>query len=103
MPCSRSVTAATEYGRENGMIYTMRTTIDGAGRVVVPKSIRERLQLGGGTEVDIEERDGVVEIRAAAADIEIVATPEGPVAASRGPGPVLTDEVVRQTLERLRR
>lgn len=87
----------------NGIICAMRTTIDGAGRVVVPKSIRERLQLGGGTEVDIEERNGVVEIRPAAADIEIVDTPEGPVAASRGAVSVLTDEVVRQTLERLRR
>jgi AbrB family looped-hinge helix DNA binding protein len=81
---------------------TMRTTIDAAGRVVVPKRIREHLQLSGGTEVDIEERDGVVEIRPAGGEIEVVNTPEGPVAVSKQPGRVLTDEVVRQTLERTR-
>lgn len=80
----------------------MRTTIDKAGRIVVPKPIRERLQLTGGAEVEIDEGDGIVEIRPVAGEIDLVDTPEGPVAASRQPGPALTDEVVRQTLERVR-
>lgn len=36
----------------------MRTTIDAAGRVVIPKPIRDALGLVGGTEVDVE-LDGV--------------------------------------------
>ena len=36
----------------------MKTTIDKAGRVVIPKPIREALGLSAGTEVDIEI-DGV--------------------------------------------
>jgi AbrB family looped-hinge helix DNA binding protein len=80
----------------------MRTTIDTAGRVVVPKPIRERLQLAGGSEVDIEEREGIVEIRPVVGEIDVVETPQGPVAVSREPGPALTDEVVRTTLERVR-
>lgn len=36
----------------------MRTTIDSAGRIVVPKKLRDRLGLTGGTEVVIEE-DGL--------------------------------------------
>ena len=36
----------------------MRTTIDKAGRVVVPKPIRERLGLLAGSEVDLEEFSG---------------------------------------------
>ncbi len=32
----------------------MRTTIDKAGRVVIPRSIRERIGLAGGGEVDLE-------------------------------------------------
>jgi AbrB family looped-hinge helix DNA binding protein len=36
----------------------MRTTIDKAGRVVIPKPIREALGLAAGTEVDIQI-DGV--------------------------------------------
>ena len=80
----------------------MRTTIDGAGRVVVPKSIRDRLQLAGGSEVEIVERGGAVEIRPVAGEIEVVDTPEGPVAVARQEGPVLTNEVVRQTLDGFR-
>jgi AbrB family looped-hinge helix DNA binding protein len=40
------------------ILNTMRTTIDKAGRVVVPKPIRERLGLLAGAEVDVEEFGG---------------------------------------------
>lgn len=33
----------------------MRTTIDGAGRIVVPKKLRDRLGLVAGTEIEISE------------------------------------------------
>ena len=81
---------------------TMRTTIDAAGRVVVPKAIRDRLQLAGGSELDIEERDGLIEIRPVTDQITVVQTREGPVALAPGAGPPLTDDVVRRTLERVR-
>ncbi|MEO6120554.1 MAG: AbrB/MazE/SpoVT family DNA-binding domain-containing protein, partial [Acidimicrobiales bacterium] len=41
----------------------MRTTIDGAGRVVVPKAIRDSLGLTAGQPLEIIERDGVAELR----------------------------------------
>lgn len=81
----------------------MRTTIDGAGRLVVPKAIRDRLLPGGRGEVDVEERDGIIEVRPVSPAIRVVDTPEGPVAESTEPMPVLTDELVRDTLERVRR
>ena len=71
--------------------------------MVVPKALRERLHLTAGAAVEIDEHDGVVEIQPIPADIEIVQTPEGPVAATNDPRAVLTDEVVRQTLEDMRR
>ncbi|MGH9293493.1 MAG: AbrB/MazE/SpoVT family DNA-binding domain-containing protein [Acidimicrobiales bacterium] len=80
----------------------MKTTIDGVGRVVVPKLIRERLQLVGRVEIDIEERDGAVVLRPVDGEVQIVQTPEGPVVASTQLSPVLTDKDVRQTLERAR-
>ena len=40
----------------------MKTTIDRAGRVVIPKTLRERAGLQPGSELDINLRDGVLEI-----------------------------------------
>lgn len=81
----------------------MRTTIDRLGRVVVPKPIRDRLQLRGGEALEVEEREGVIELRLAPTAVDIVATREGPVAKPLESLPPLTDEVVRDTLERVRR
>jgi AbrB family looped-hinge helix DNA binding protein len=81
----------------------MRTTIDRLGRVVVPKPIRDHLQLHGGEALDVEEREGVIELRLVPTAVEIVATRDGPVATPLEDLPTLTDEVVRDTLERVRR
>jgi AbrB family looped-hinge helix DNA binding protein len=40
----------------------MRTTIDRAGRLVIPKAIRDRAGLEPGMEIEIGCRDGVIEI-----------------------------------------
>lgn len=42
----------------------MRTTVDRFGRVVVPKSMRERLGLRAGTTIEIEEVEGHLSLRA---------------------------------------
>lgn len=81
----------------------MRTTIDRLGRVVVPKPVRDRLQLQGGETLDVEERDGVIELRPAPAAVQVVDTPQGPVAEPLEELPALTDELVRDTLEQVRR
>ncbi len=81
----------------------MRTTIDRAGRLVVPKPIRERLQLGNGGPVEVEEHDGAIEVRPIPAEVVIAQTPQGPVASPIGSLPPLTDAIVRETLERTRR
>jgi AbrB family looped-hinge helix DNA binding protein len=80
----------------------MRTTIDAGGRVVIPKSIRDRLGLGPGSEVELAEAEGGVEIRPALypTDVEEV---DGRLVARRDGLPPLTDEIVRETIERTRR
>lgn len=81
----------------------MRITIDPAGRLVIPKRIRDRLGLLGNEELEITERDGRIEIQPAPTDVELVR--DGAVLVARPDGvlPPLTDEIVRETLERVRR
>jgi AbrB family looped-hinge helix DNA binding protein len=81
----------------------MRITIDGVGRIVVPKPIRDRLHLEGGAILEVDERDGVIEIRPAPVEIEIVETPHGPVARPLDDVAPLDDATVRDTLEQVRR
>ncbi len=81
----------------------MRSTIDGGGRVVIPKSIREHLGLAPGTVVEVAEHEGHVEIAAAEAPIHLRAVNGVLVATSTDDHPPLTDDIVRETLERTRR
>ena len=81
----------------------MITTIDGAGRIVVPKEVREQARLSPGTRVDVRCRDGVVEIEPAPLPVRLrrrgtllVAVPERRAAR-------LTAAAVEQTRRRLRR
>jgi AbrB family looped-hinge helix DNA binding protein len=55
----------------------MKTSIDRLGRVVVPKPIRDRLHLKGGEVLEVEERDGVVELRPAPIEMRTGRLPKG--------------------------
>jgi AbrB family looped-hinge helix DNA binding protein len=79
------------------------TTVDGAGRVVIPKPIRARLGLGPGAAVAVSERDGVIEIRPAPVAARIVQ--RGRVAVIRAESPLdpIDDDDVRAALEATRR
>jgi AbrB family looped-hinge helix DNA binding protein len=81
----------------------MRTTIDGAGRIVVPKAIRDSLGLSAGKEIDLLERDGRIEIEAAPTRMSLRRKGGRLAAVPEKPLPPLTDEIVRATLERTRR
>jgi AbrB family looped-hinge helix DNA binding protein len=81
----------------------MKTTIDAAGRVVIPKLIRERLGLRGNEQLEITERDGRIEIEPAVTDVELVREDAVLVARPHRELPALTDEIVRETLDRVRR
>lgn len=87
----------------NGRFCAMRTTIDPAGRLVIPKRIRDRLGLRGNEQVEITERDGRIEIEPAPTDVELVREGSVLVARPDGPLPPLTDEIVRETMDRVRR
>jgi AbrB family looped-hinge helix DNA binding protein len=81
----------------------MRSSVDAAGRVVIPKEMRERLGLRRGRPIEIRERDGRIEIEPAATAMSLVRRAGGAVAVPNQKLPPLTDDVVRDTLERTRR
>ena len=81
----------------------MKSTIDAAGRIVVPKVLRERLGLSGGRVVDIREREGRLEIEPAPVAMSLVRRRGGRVAVPKAKLPALTDELVREAIEQTRR
>jgi AbrB family looped-hinge helix DNA binding protein len=81
----------------------VRTTIDGAGRVVIPKALRDAAGISAGVELDIELRDGRIEIEAAATAMLVVAREGGAVIEADGELPVLTADAVRAVLDSTRR
>jgi AbrB family looped-hinge helix DNA binding protein len=81
----------------------MRTTIDAAGRIVVPKPVRDAMGLTAGREVDVVFSDGRIEIELAPADLTVEIAGGLPRLAPTQALPELTDEQVRDTLEAARR
>lgn len=81
----------------------MRVAIDGAGRLVVPKALRERLGVVGRSELELEEGEGQTVLRAVPGDIALIER-DGHLVAQRGPDVAPLDwEVVRELVERQRR
>lgn len=81
----------------------MRTTIDAAGRVVVPKAVRDDLGLTAGTELELSVVDRRIELDVPATPLRLEDAEVGVVAVADREMPVLTAEIVRDTLERVRR
>jgi AbrB family looped-hinge helix DNA binding protein len=81
----------------------MQVTVDKSGRLVLPADIRRRLDVQGGGKVDLTWLGDVVEIRPVAGTVEMVTGEDGlPVLVSPD-APPLTDEMIRETLESIRR
>ena len=85
------------------MITAMEITIDPAGRIVVPKAVRDRLGLRGGHRLQLVEHEDSFELIPVALVAEVVE--DHGVWRLRPAEPLegeLTPEAVRATLERTR-
>jgi bifunctional DNA-binding transcriptional regulator/antitoxin component of YhaV-PrlF toxin-antitoxin module len=78
----------------------MLLSIDSAGRVVVPKPIREQLGFSPEVPLEAEVIDGRLELSARHEPAKLVEGPHGPSIAATGTP--ITDEEIRQTLEAVR-
>jgi AbrB family looped-hinge helix DNA binding protein len=81
----------------------MKTTIDSAGRIVVPKALRQALNLKPGQSLEIRAGDGRLEIEVAATPMTLRKRGTGVVAVPDIELPKLTAKEVRETLEQTRR
>ncbi len=81
----------------------MRITIDSVGRLVVPKSLRDELGITGPTELEIEARDGMIELAVADIPARVEDRPDGAVITTDVPMTPLTIDVVRAAIDRTRR
>ncbi|MBI1733967.1 MAG: AbrB/MazE/SpoVT family DNA-binding domain-containing protein [Candidatus Rokubacteria bacterium] len=81
----------------------MKVTLDAAGRLVIPKSLRQALGLKPGQPLEIRAGDGRLEIEIAATPMRLKKRGKGVVAVPDADVPPLTADQVRDTLERVRR
>jgi AbrB family looped-hinge helix DNA binding protein len=81
----------------------MKTTIDAAGRIVVPKPLRQALGLKPGQLLEMRAGDGRLEIEIVPTPVTLKKRGKGVVGVPDTELPPLTAEQVRDTLERVRR
>ena len=81
----------------------MKTTIDSAGRLVIPKALRTELKLSAGMPLEIRVRGGVLEIEPASVPMRLVRRGRGLVATTDEPLPFIGADEAREVTESLRR
>ncbi|MXY53750.1 MAG: AbrB/MazE/SpoVT family DNA-binding domain-containing protein [Gammaproteobacteria bacterium] len=100
--CVSGTTRGLIGGARDGKPTPMNATIDRAGRLVVPKPIREAAQLHPGTRVRFRVLDGCVEIEPVPAEVTFKRSGTSLIAVAKTEGETLTTADVERTLARSR-
>jgi AbrB family looped-hinge helix DNA binding protein len=81
----------------------MKTTIDAAGRLVIPRDIRRLAGIEAGATLDVSWRDGHIEIEPATLPVRLVEEGRLLVALPEAGVPPLSSDAVNAALDSLRR
>ena len=81
----------------------MRVAIDGVGRVVIPKPLREELGITGPTELELTTVNGALELTVPYTHAWVEERDGLPVIVTEQPLPQLDQDTVRAVLESVRR
>ncbi len=81
----------------------MKTTIDSAGRLVIPKEIRQQAGIRPGMSLDVHVKEGKIEIEPAPINIKLERRGRLLVAVPQEHVPPLTSQTVEETRRRIRR
>jgi AbrB family looped-hinge helix DNA binding protein len=93
---------AATFAISIGIISGMKTTIDAAGRLVIPKALRRQAGIEPGMPLDVRVKDGHIEIEPSMAHIELERRGRFLVAVSDMEAPPLTNDQVEDIRETLR-
>ncbi|MCU0258387.1 MAG: AbrB/MazE/SpoVT family DNA-binding domain-containing protein [Solirubrobacteraceae bacterium] len=80
----------------------MHVRIDAAGRVVIPKAVRDELGLEPGQRLELDTRDGDLHLHVRAPRMRIEGRGRDARVVTDEPMPTLTDDVARATLDAVR-
>ena len=81
----------------------MKTTIDAAGRLVIPKAVRQLAGLTPGMPIEVRYRGGCIELEPEPMVVEMVRQGRLTVAVPKSSVPALASNVVEETREALER
>jgi len=90
-------------GKGYGILDGMHTTMDSAGRLVIPKDIRQQAGIRPDMPLDIRVRDGRIEIEPAPVKVKLERRGRLVVAVPEEPAPKLTSQIVEETRRAVRR
>ncbi len=81
----------------------MRVAIDGVGRVVIPKTLREELGVHGPTDLELTATDGRIELTIADVPARVEQQDGFPVIVTDQPMQSMSAEETRKAVEHVRR